>query len=337
MFVDPGFGSDFVSPFARRDAQARAAARPAAPRGGRAGFAERGEGGFPSEAPASAPVPRGGTASAAAATPRPSRVPGGSRVQTASRGAAVRVERVPSGRRGAPSWYDGPDERALREEQARRAQVREEAREIEDEAQDQKKSLKERLGKALAKRKADKVFGSQDGAAAGEGGPRAALYKGEMGSSQRRASRMQSDEGPAEGGRGKASARGRFRLGPKMRIFAASAACLALVCVFLYQPARQAYQSMREHDALAAEYAALQQRGDALQTSVDVLSTDEGMEALAHEQFGLVREGEVSVNVAGVEGDSEVGPSAPPNVSSGGVDAPDTWYSGVLDPLFGVE
>lgn len=325
MFIDPGVGADFVSPFARRDAQAQASARPSALAGGRAAVPMRERGGFPSEASASAPR---GRASFAAAPSRTSSASAAPRARTASRGA--------DGRRGAPSWYDGPDERALREEQARRAQVREEAREIEDEAQDQKKSLKDRLGKALAKRKADKVFGAQDGAPTGEGGPRAALYKGEMGSSQRRASRMQAGEGPSDGKRGKASARRGFRLGPRMRVFAASVACLALVCVFLYQPARQAYQAMREHDALAAEYAALQQRGDALQTSVDVLSTDEGMEALAHEQFGLVREGEVSVSVAGIENDSEVGPSVPPNVPSGGVDAPDTWYSGILDPLFGV-
>ena len=42
------------------------------------------------------------------------------------------------------------------------------------------------------------------------------------------------------------------------------------------------------------------------------------------------------MSVAGIENDSEVGPSVPPNVPSGGVDAPDTWYSGILDPLFGV-
>lgn len=243
-----------------------------------------------------------------------------------------------SARRSAPSWYKGPDERALREETARRAQIYEEARELQDEEQSSKASPKELFRRLRAKRKADKVFGRDDASAsAGEGGPRAALYKGEMGSSQRRASRMQdgSSENPVEGVQARRK-RG-FSFGPKMRVAAAVAACLALVCVFLYQPAQQYYQAMREHDALSAEYAALQARGDALQDSVDTLSSDAGIEDLAHDQYGWVKEGEVSVSVSGVDSSSGEGSSIPPNVSSGSVEPPDTWYSGILDPLFGVE
>lgn len=245
--------------------------------------------------------------------------------------------------RSAPSWYDGPDERALRDEAARRARVRQEAREIEDEEseKDKKGTPAQRIRRFWAKRKADRLFGkpgSSDGSAAsGEGGPRAAVYKGEMGSSQRRASRMQDEEGGSRE-RGASARRGRkLVIGPKLRIFAASVACLALVCVFLYQPARQYYQSVREHDALAAEYAALQEREDALQSSVDALSTEEGMEDLAHEQYGLVKKGEVSVSVSGVEDSASADDSIPPNVSAGSVEPPDTWYSGILDPLFGVQ
>lgn len=256
--------------------------------------------------------------SASEATPR----------QTASRAAAA------EGRR-APSWYDGPDERALRDEAARRAQVRKEAREIEDEEQVKKASPLQKLRRAAAKRKADKVFGAEGAAASGEGGPRAALYKGEMGSSQRRASRMQGGADAEDGPRPRSKKR--FSLGPKIRIAAAALGCLALVCVFLYQPAQQYYQGMRARDALALEYDALQARDEALQSSVDVLSTEEGMEDLAHEQYGLVKKGEVAVNVSGVSDSSDDDSTIPPNVSADSIDPPDTWYSGILDPLFGVK
>lgn len=268
---------------------------------------------------------RRGRSAAQSASSRPSR----SARPAAAASAASR-------HRQAPSWYDGPDERALRAEQARRAQVRKEAQEIEDDEQAKKATPAQKLRKLVAKRKADKVFGAEGSASAGEGGPRAAVYKGEMGSSQRRASRMQ-DASAAEV-EGRRSRRGRhFSFGPKMRIAAAVLGCLALVCVFLYQPAQRYYSAMRENAALEAEYAALQQRDEALQDSVSALSTDAGMEDLARDQFGWVKEGEVAVSVSGIEADSSTGSSVPPNVSAGSVDPPDTWYSGILDPIFGVE
>lgn len=243
-----------------------------------------------------------------------------------------------SSRRQAPSWYDGVDEKALHDEADRRARVRREAREIENEEQGKKGSSPiDRLRKQVAKRKADKVFGRSD-AVADEGGPRAALYKGEMGSNQRRASRLQGSADDSTGKKGGSRAKKGFAIGPKMRIAAAAVACLALVCVFLYQPAQQYYQSVRERDALAIEYSALQQRGEALQDSVDALSTEEGMEDLAHEQYGLVKSGETSVNVSGVgESSTSATSDIPPNVAADSIDPPETWYSGILDPLFGVE
>ena len=246
------------------------------------------------------------------------------------------ASRSSAARRPAPSWYNGPDERALREETARRAQVRKEAREIEDEEQGKKASPLQKIRRAAAKRKADKVFGAEGAAgASSEGGPRAALYKGEMGSSQRRASRMQ-DNAPNSAEGAQPRRKKGFSFGPKMRVAAGVVACLALVCVFLYQPAQQYYQAMREHDALAAEYSALQSRGEALQDSVDSLSSDAGIEDLAHDQYGWVKKGEVSVSVSGVENSTDADSSIPPNVAADSVDPPDTWYSGILDPLFGV-
>lgn len=245
--------------------------------------------------------------------------------------------RTSAGNAGTPSWYDGPDERAVRDEAQRRARIRQEAREVEQEGQGEKASPLQKLRRAAAKRKADKVFGAADGSAAsGEGGPRAALYKGEMGSSQRRASRMQ-DGSESESESARVRSKKRFAFGPRIRIAVVALGCLALICVFLYQPVQQYYQSMRARDALALEYAALQERGEALQSNVDTLSSDAGMEDLAHEQYGLVKEGETAVNVSGVEDSSDGSSTIPPNVSADSIDPPDTWYSSILDPLFGVE
>lgn len=266
---------------------------------------------------------------------RPRR-PSSDRAQAPSRNG--RHTRAQQARRQAPSWYDGPDERAVRAEQARRAQVRDDARAAEEEVGQGKAklSLSQKIRKQAAKRKADKAFAGFQDAGAGEGGPRAALYKGEMGSSQRRASRMQ-DEGSADA-EGKHARRSfHFAFGPKLRVAAAVLGCLALVCVFLYQPAQQYYTAMREHAALEAEYAALQQRDEALQDRVDALSTDAGMEDEARDQFGWVKSGEIQVNVAGVEDASDSNSDIPANVTSDSVEPPDTWYSGILDPLFGVE
>lgn len=341
IFMDPGSDARFTAP-------SRPAARAAAPsrRGAQAAFGARSRSAAPAPARrASAAQGFGGRASravsdsasaSASASPLDAFAPSARRSGAAS---ANRTGSFASPRRGAPSWYDGPDERALRDEQARLSRQREEDRALEEEEEAaEPATLCDRIRRAAAKRKADKLFGAGDGAPSGEGGPRAALYKGEMGSSQKRASRMQgspSDE--RSGASGRKAGRFRVRLGSKLRIAGASVACLALVCVFLYQPAQQCYQAMRERDALAAEYSALQQREDALQSSVDALSTDAGMEELAHEQFGLVKKNEVAVSVSGVEGSSSAGSSIPPNVASGEVDPPDTWYSGVLDPLFGVK
>ncbi|HIS41069.1 MAG TPA: septum formation initiator family protein [Candidatus Aphodovivens avistercoris] len=338
IFMDPGSDARFTAP-SRRGAQAASGARSrsAAPVPSHRASAVQGFGG---RAAASASAFTSASASSSAsASPLDAFAPSARRAGTAPANRAGRAGSFASPRRGAPSWYDGPDERALRDEQARLSRQREEDRALEEEEEAaEPATLRDRIRRAAAKRKADKLFGAGDGAPSGEGGPRAALYKGEMGSSQKRASRMQgspSDE--RSGASGRKAGRFRVRLGSKLRIAGASVACLALVCVFLYQPAQQCYQAMRERDALAAEYSALQQREDALQSSVDALSTDAGMEELAHEQFGLVKKNEVAVSVSGVEGSSSAGSSIPPNVASGEVDPPDTWYSGVLDPLFGVK
>ena len=87
---------------------------------------------------------------------------------------------------------------------------------MEEERPAGKASLAQRVRKLVAKRKADKVFGAAGVPASGESGPRAAVYKGEMGASQRRASRMQG--AAADEDQGKRRRRSlRFGFGPKLR------------------------------------------------------------------------------------------------------------------------
>lgn len=196
--------------------------------------------------------------------------------------------------------------------------------------------------KAKAKAKAHRAYTKQfgDDAPAGEGGPRAAVYKGEMGASQRRAQRMQEGEGIPSANRRKAgfspaALAGLIRTRGFM-IFAAVAACLVVCTVFLYTPAQQYYCSVRNHDKLELEYAALADRNDALQTDVDSLQTDAGIEQRAHDQLGWVKKGEESANVRGLDLEqSSEGSGVIANIASDSIQAPTTWYSPVLDVVFG--
>ena len=91
----------------------------------------------------------------------------------------------------------------------------------------------------------------------------------------------------------------------------ATVLCLGLGAAFLYGPAQQLYTDIRERDRLAAEYEAVTERNAAIEASVDALSTEAGIEDEASEFRG--------------------------NIVSEDITAPDTWYSDLLDPIFGVE
>lgn len=192
--------------------------------------------------------------------------------------------------------------------------------------------------KAKAERAFAKQFGSGDASSSTvEGGSRAAVYKGEMGAKHRLAARMQNEAS------GKASAKRGLSFGPfalfKSRAFVASAivaGCLVLSCSFLYPSAQQYYHALRDRDRLAAEYAALADRNESLEGNVEALQTDSGIEAYAHEQFGWVKEGEETASVRGLDLPEE-GSTFRANIVSDSIEAPETWYSTLLDPLFGVE
>ena len=197
----------------------------------------------------------------------------------------------------------------------------------------------EKFKRERAKSKVDRTFARQygDQTSAASSGPRAALYKGEMGASHKRAARMQNAGGDAGASQRRFSAgHALAALSPRMAVSLACVACLVLTCVFLYPTAKQCYVTMRECDRLQAEYEAIENRNAAIQAEVDALSTQEGVEDRAREELGWVKTGEHAVTVYGIDV-SEDDAAFSANIVQGSIEAPDTWYSQWLDPLFGVE
>lgn len=223
------------------------------------------------------------------------------------------------------AWDDSLDEEGVEQE------------ELEPETLSRFEKLKRKHAKDKADRKFARQYGGSGDAASGEGGSRAAVYKGEMGSAHRRSSRMQNEESSSASRRtrGGDSQKPAARLVRKPWFIAAAVAafCLVFTVSFLYPSAAQFYHSVRERDQLQAEYAAIEQRNDSIQASVDALSTDAGVEDRAHQEFGWVSKGENAVTVYGLDLDSDSTFTA--SIVPGSIPAPETWYSKLLDPIFG--
>lgn len=223
------------------------------------------------------------------------------------------------------AWDDSLDEEGVEQE------------EREPETLSRFEKLKRKHAKDKADRKFARQYGGNGDAASGEGGSRAAVYKGEMGSAHRRSSRMQNEESSSASRRtrGGDSQKPAARLVRKPWFIASAVAafCLVFTVSFLYPSAAQLYHSVRERDQLQAEYAAIEQRNDSIQASVDALSTDAGVEDRAHQEFGWVSKGENAVTVYGLDLDDDSTFTA--SIVPGSIPAPETWYSKLLDPIFG--
>ncbi len=203
--------------------------------------------------------------------------------------------------------------------------------------------------KAKADKKFDKQYGDADGASMGVGkrpkaaaaapreggGPRAAVYEGKMGALHKKASKLQTKGGAHAGVLDGRLSIPSVRLPPISRRMGTTLATVltCAVCAFsLYGPAQQYYTQMRETDRLQAEYAAVAERSDNLQASIDSLQTNAGVEDKAHADLGYIKSGERTATVKGIDFDNTKEFST--NVVPGSVPAPDTWYSPVLDVLF---
>lgn len=124
--------------------------------------------------------------------------------------------------------------------------------------------------------------------------------------------------------------------GKSFYVIGASAICLILAILFLYPSVQNYYVAVRETAKSQAEYDALQDYYERVQDEAAAAKTDTGVEDLAHEELGLVKEGDNAVNVLGVEPE-ELDLTDLGIVPEGSIKAPDTWYSGFLDPIFGYD
>lgn len=233
---------------------------------------------------------------------------------------------------------------SLRNQEARAYEADDDVSKDDDSWEHRARDRKRRREKARAERLFEKQFGAS-GAVSDDAGPRAAVYKTEMGRKQRQANRMQSSGtapslGSAASGiaGGISAAAEKVRSTPKLLVALVTVACVLLVCLFLYQPAQQYYQSVRENARLEAEYAAVLDRNASLSETNAALQSDAGIETELRDRYNYVKSGEQTANVSGLadsDASASVTANVAGNISTGSVSTPTTWYSPVLDVVFG--
>lgn len=204
-------------------------------------------------------------------------------------------------------------------------------------------TLRKRFRAAQASRKFEKTIGARERATAEsqnkEQSSRAAMYS-MSGSSQKRASRIRQ-----KGDSAKISSVS--VTGIIQAVFSSQIGMRALggvfiflfVCFMLMPPLGDYYKEVRGLQQLEAEYAALEDYNTQMQAQLDYVSTDEGLEDYARTELGYIRSDEHAVSVEGVNSTQSTAAANSNEVQTavieGSVKAPDTWYSSILDPLFG--
>lgn len=201
--------------------------------------------------------------------------------------------------------------------------------------------MRHKMRSSKADRQFNRTIGRQEANKSNQeqSGSRAAVYEMKMGREHRRSAQMQERSGQA-----RTSSRGgvadlfvRFNF---MRIGVMALLLFGALALFVYEPAANWYNETRSLQQLQAQYELTAENYNHVKADVDYLSTEEGMADYAHQQLGWVRSGEHSVNVKGLSSESEdtsATTSVTQALSQGTVQAktPDTWYSGVLDVVFG--
>ena len=163
--------------------------------------------------------------------------------------------------------------------------------------------------------------------------PRAAVTKADRPkrtSATARASKMRANEGG-----GPSLAPSNIFSGRAARIVAIFAVISLAAGLVFYGPLKTLYIAHREHAQLLAEEAAVQEREEYLETKVDELSTPQGIEAEAANSLGLVPRGENTAEVQGLKSQAK-DEDIKVDVVSQDIQAPETWYSPLLDAFFGV-
>lgn len=210
----------------------------------------------------------------------------------------------------------------------------------------EKEGFFKKLQKHYRSVKADRAFDRTEGVrehkaqaqAAQANSSRAAVYEMHMGSTHRKSARMQ-DHDEKKKGIGLSLP---FNL-PAMSLSAAATrglvalAVVGLTVFMLYPTCQSYYTETRQLQQLQAEYDALNAYNAQMQSQINYLNTEEGLEEYARSELGLIRQDEHMVTVEGVESSSD-GASASDTAHSPlneTIPAPDTWYSGFLDVFFG--
>lgn len=202
--------------------------------------------------------------------------------------------------------------------------------------------LRKRFRSVKADRQFDRTIGakerSQANQAAQEQGSRAAVYNMSMGSTHRRSARMAEENV----GRKASGFSLPFSIPFASNLSAAAttalvgAFALAVGVVLMYPAVANYYNETRTLQQLEAEYAALEDYNTQVQAEVNYLGTDEGLEEYARSELGWVGKDENVVDVKGVQSTASSSESSASHVvQEGSIKAPDTWYSGVLDVIFG--
>lgn len=108
---------------------------------------------------------------------------------------------------------------------------------------------------------------------------------------------------------------------------------LAVTFWSFYPAARIQYQEARQKARLEAELESLQERNDELQTQVDWLKTPEGVEEVARESLGMVKDGEHVYIVTNLLEETTLTAAACASIS----EPPPTFTQSLLDGIFGFE
>lgn len=165
---------------------------------------------------------------------------------------------------------------------------------------------------------------------------RPALYQMQMGKTQKRSTRMQRES--ASSARGQKPSRKEARR-PWWQRRMGIALCALVFCGFmLYQPIANLYNETRSLQQLEAEYDALQANNVQVRANLDHLATDEGLEEYAHNELGWIRADEHTARVADVaqpDQSTQQVKRVVTTIPEGSIETPDTWYSPVLDVVFG--
>ncbi len=127
-------------------------------------------------------------------------------------------------------------------------------------------------------------------------------------------------------------------LSSKAFVIIVAFAIVAIMALTIYPAAREYYISIRQLDAANAELTQVEDRNSQVQSMIDELSTDSGIEDYVRSQYGWVIDGEEAGVVSGlVDVEDSEDTTLPLAVESGSVQASDSLINDILDFIFMVD